>query len=70
MLAAGANFGQTINFRTSQVKLQSLWKLSNPQITDLGNEFFLVNFDSDEEYESALLEGPWTILGSYHLVQP
>lgn len=70
MLAAGANFGQTIDFRTSQVKLQSLWKLSNPQITDLGNEFFLVNFDSDEEYESALLEGPWTILGSYHLVQP
>lgn len=40
------------------------------KILDMATDFFLVNLNSDESFEKILFEGPWTILGSYLLIQP
>ncbi|KAE8697954.1 hypothetical protein F3Y22_tig00110607pilonHSYRG00166 [Hibiscus syriacus] len=43
----------------------SMWR----SIIDLENDYFLVKFESEQDYIHVLMEGPWTIFGSYLTVQ-
>ncbi|KAG8645983.1 hypothetical protein MANES_10G109706v8 [Manihot esculenta] len=49
--------------------LQALWNTADVKFIALGNGCFLVNFSREEDYQKDLLDGPWTIIGSYLLVQ-
>ncbi|KAK9086385.1 hypothetical protein Syun_028779 [Stephania yunnanensis] len=63
--------GKLISFRTLSSKLHAMWSPEgNMKITDAENGYYMVRFDSSEDCHKALLEGPWTILGHYLLVQP
>ncbi|KAL4324878.1 hypothetical protein GQ457_11G030110 [Hibiscus cannabinus] len=44
--------------------------LSEIQLIDLDNEYYLVRFADTCDYTRALTDGPWTIYGSYLIVQP
>ncbi|KAI9076020.1 hypothetical protein K1719_042036 [Acacia pycnantha] len=47
-------------------KLRQLWeRKGNIDIFDLENDFYLVNFQSMEDYMGALTGGPWVILDAY-----
>ncbi|CAN1841226.1 hypothetical protein LINPERHAP1_LOCUS36401, partial [Linum perenne] len=44
-------------------RLESLWaRAGRIQVSDLANNFYLVRFSADEDYQRALFEGPWKIL--------
>ncbi|KAA3474250.1 GroES-like zinc-binding alcohol dehydrogenase family protein [Gossypium australe] len=59
--------------RTMIVKLLG-WKISYfamvNKLLDLENDYFSVNFQTNEEYLEALASGPWTIFGHYLPVRP
>lgn len=57
--------GCKIGFLALQSRLQNLWKKASFKLLDLGNDFFLVNFSNQVDFQTAILEGPWVILGSY-----
>ena len=38
-------------------------------VTDLGNEFFLVKFESEEDYDHVLFDGPWMVADQYITVR-
>ncbi|KAK9112248.1 hypothetical protein Scep_019767 [Stephania cephalantha] len=62
---------RTVSFRTMADRLKNM---RNPtgrmMVTNAENGYFMVRFDLMDDCLSALLEGPWTILGHYLLVQP
>lgn len=39
------------------------------QVTDMGQDFYLVRFTKQEYYVHALVEGPWKIADNYLIVQ-
>ncbi|CAN1841227.1 hypothetical protein LINPERHAP1_LOCUS36401, partial [Linum perenne] len=50
-------------------RLESLWaRAGRIQVSDLANNFYLVRFSADEDYQRALFEGPWKILDYYFSV--
>lgn len=62
--------GKNVGLRYMSNKLQNLWaKLGAFQVMDMNNNFFLVWFAEDGDYEHALYEGPWRVLDHYYLVQ-
>lgn len=36
---------------------------------DVGNDFYVLRFTNELDYETALFEGPWIVLGHYLTVQ-
>ncbi|CAN1188819.1 hypothetical protein LINPERHAP2_LOCUS39561 [Linum perenne] len=47
-------------------RLEQLWaKAGHIQVSDLSNEFFLVRFSSADDYQRAMLNGPWKIFDYY-----
>ncbi|KAG7599606.1 Endonuclease/exonuclease/phosphatase superfamily [Arabidopsis suecica] len=52
---------------------RKLWELWNPSgsmsVIDLPRQFFMVRFELEEEYLSALTGGPWRAFGSHLMVQ-
>ncbi|KAJ9159606.1 hypothetical protein P3X46_025103 [Hevea brasiliensis] len=62
--------GRKVGYRALCNKVQSLWNRGSSKVLDLGNDWFLVQFSSNLYYQSALLDGPWTMLGSYLIVKP
>lgn len=47
-----------------------MWRTqSEPMLIDLGNNFYIVKVYMREEYERALLDGPWLIGDNYPHVQ-
>ncbi|KAK2981990.1 hypothetical protein RJ640_007582 [Escallonia rubra] len=62
--------GRTVGFRLLYQRMKSLWKLRGDfEAVDLGNDFYVVRFQTREDYAHVLLDGPWVILGHYLTVQ-
>ncbi|XP_010425860.1 PREDICTED: uncharacterized protein LOC104710904 [Camelina sativa] len=62
--------GRSVPVAVLHRRLRELWKPSREMfVMDLPHQFFMVWFESEEDYMAALTGGPWTIFGSYLLVQ-
>ncbi|KAK3007876.1 hypothetical protein RJ639_014798 [Escallonia herrerae] len=62
--------GRSKGFKLFYQRMTILWKLKGElEAVDLGQEFYVVRFQSCEDYLRVLLEGPWIILGHYLTVQ-
>ncbi|GMI87522.1 hypothetical protein like AT2G01050 [Hibiscus trionum] len=62
---------RSISYRVLWNHIQSLWQpLGRFQLVDLDNEYFKVKFEKEDDYTKVLIDGPWTIFGSYLTVQP
>ncbi|KAL4281384.1 hypothetical protein GQ457_03G041560 [Hibiscus cannabinus] len=63
--------GKSIGYRALLNRVKSLW---NPKgdmcIIDLDNDYYLVRYAIEEDFQKVLSEGPWVIYGSYLTVQP
>ncbi|KAJ8764577.1 hypothetical protein K2173_006449 [Erythroxylum novogranatense] len=51
-------------------KLEGIWNMTGAKVLEVDNRYFMVDFALESAYLGALLEGPWTIMGSYLQVQP
>ncbi|XP_039054112.1 uncharacterized protein LOC120196354 [Hibiscus syriacus] len=52
-------------------RIKSLWNQRGEiNLIDLDNEYYLVRFAIEDDYNNVLLGGPWVIYGSYLTVQP
>ncbi|KAK5825759.1 hypothetical protein PVK06_020624 [Gossypium arboreum] len=62
--------GLNISYSMLQNRIQSQWKLSQQfHLMDMKNGYFLVKFQSHVDYDKALTQGPWIVLGQYFIVQ-
>ncbi|KAE8723708.1 hypothetical protein F3Y22_tig00011824pilonHSYRG00027 [Hibiscus syriacus] len=60
-----------IGYKTMLSRVLTLWKpKGDVQLVDMDNNYYLAKFTLEEDYIKALIEGPWTIYGSYLMVQP
>ncbi|MBA0872939.1 hypothetical protein Goshw_023771 [Gossypium schwendimanii] len=58
--------GQKIAFNALLSKVMMLWNSKHPfQLIDLENDYYLVCFNDEEDYNNVLTSGPWVILGQY-----
>ncbi|KAJ4833493.1 hypothetical protein Tsubulata_006664 [Turnera subulata] len=58
--------GKRMSFRFMERKLRELWSVAGQvYVTDIGNDFFLARFTSEEDYKRALCEGPWMFADHY-----
>ncbi|KAL4296305.1 hypothetical protein GQ457_12G031070 [Hibiscus cannabinus] len=63
--------GKAIGFGALLNRLHALWRPTGEiQLIDLDNDYYLVRFADSSDYTRALTDGPWTIYGSYLIVQP
>jgi len=62
--------GRSVPIAVLSKKLRELWKpIGAMHVVDLPRQYFMVRFESEEEYLTALTGGPWRVFGSYLLVQ-
>ncbi|CAL9223761.1 unnamed protein product, partial [Arabidopsis halleri] len=62
--------GRHVSVSVLSRRLREMWKPTKAMyIMDLPRQFFMIRFESDEEYMAALTGGPWRVFGSYLLVQ-
>lgn len=62
--------GKRLGYNFMVRRLSQLWKLKSPfMVTDLGNEFFLVKFESEEDSDHVLFDGPWMVADQYITVR-
>lgn len=62
--------GRSVSIVAMTKKLRELWKQKEAMyVMDLPRQFFMVRFESEEEYMGVLSGGPWRVFGSYLLVQ-
>ncbi|KAI9076617.1 hypothetical protein K1719_041382 [Acacia pycnantha] len=58
--------GRQISYGFMVKKLRFLWaKKGDIDVFDMENEFYLVNFQHNEDYMEALVGGPWVIADAY-----
>ncbi|MBA0607178.1 hypothetical protein Godav_019520 [Gossypium davidsonii] len=58
--------GRTIGYRALLNRIQSLWKpIGSFQVIDIENDYFLVKFSMNQDYNKALTEGHWVVYGNY-----
>ncbi|KAL4377614.1 hypothetical protein GQ457_02G023990 [Hibiscus cannabinus] len=63
--------GKSIGYRALLNRVKSLWNPNGDMcIIDLDNDYYLVRFAIEEDFQKVLSEGPWVIYGSYLTVQP
>ncbi|KAI9080558.1 hypothetical protein K1719_037524 [Acacia pycnantha] len=63
--------GRKIGYRLLRSQFQKIWKpASQIKLIDLHDDYFLVRFHDDLDYQNSLLTGPWVIFGHYLAVQP
>ncbi|KAL4378167.1 hypothetical protein GQ457_02G023520 [Hibiscus cannabinus] len=52
-------------------RMHALWKPRRDlQLVDMTNNYYLLRFEDEPDYADVLVDGPWTIYGSYLTVQP
>ncbi|CAN1335310.1 hypothetical protein LINPERPRIM_LOCUS36697, partial [Linum perenne] len=57
---------KSFTFPVIKRRLESLWARSGRiQVSDMANNFFLVRFSEDDDYQRALFDGPWKIADYY-----
>ncbi|XP_022569820.1 uncharacterized protein LOC111212545 [Brassica napus] len=62
--------GRNVPILSLTRKLKELWKPKGSMyVMDLPRQFFMVRFEKEEEYMTALADGPWRAFGSYLMVQ-
>lgn len=62
--------GKRVNFRALEHKLNREWaRVGLIQIIDMSRGYYAVRFGAIEDYNHALMEGPWMIADHYILVQ-
>ncbi|EOA18505.1 hypothetical protein CARUB_v10007057mg, partial [Capsella rubella] len=62
--------GRNITIAVLSRRLRDMWNPSRDMfVLDLPRQFFMVRFESEEEYMAALTGGPWKIFGSYLMAQ-
>jgi hypothetical protein len=62
--------GKSLGFHTMKDRLQCLWKLTGGfEIMDIGNGFFMVEFDLEADRSTVVEGGPWMIFDHYLTVQ-
>ncbi|KAH1091033.1 hypothetical protein J1N35_018290 [Gossypium stocksii] len=58
--------GWNIGYGVLHNCISSLWKPSQPfRLMDIDNRHYLVQFQSREDYDLALTQGPWIVFGHY-----
>ncbi|KAK5785849.1 hypothetical protein PVK06_040470 [Gossypium arboreum] len=63
--------GRNLGITTLHNKLYGIWKLFKPfQLMDIENGYFLAKFQSTNDYDKILSQGPWVIFGYYLTIQP
>lgn len=63
--------GGKIGFNALLNKLPLIWSPNGKfQLMDLENDFYLISFQEEDDYNYALIEGPWTIFKKYLSVRP
>lgn len=62
--------GRSIGYQYLYKRIQAMWRMhSEPMLIDLSNNYFIFKLYKREEYESALLDGPWMIGDNFLHVQ-
>ncbi|XP_028751595.1 uncharacterized protein LOC114711371 [Neltuma alba] len=62
--------GKRLGLNRMEQRIQKMWARSGVvSVVDLSNDFFVVNFSTMDDYELALLGGPWMISDSYLTVR-
>ncbi|CAA7018342.1 unnamed protein product [Microthlaspi erraticum] len=62
--------GRKVAMAVLRKRLRELWKPTEAMyVMDLPRNFFMVHFESEEEYLAALTGGPWRDFGSYLMVK-
>ncbi|KAL8161183.1 hypothetical protein V2J09_012672 [Rumex salicifolius] len=62
--------GRRVALTALDRRLRDLWEpRAGIWVVDLPRQFFMIRFDSEEDYHVALTGGPWKVFGSYLLVQ-
>ncbi|KAK5785077.1 hypothetical protein PVK06_039622 [Gossypium arboreum] len=63
--------GRNLAYSILHNQIFSLWKPSHSfYLMDIENDYFLVKFQSKEDYEMVLTQGLWIVFGQYRTVQP
>lgn len=63
--------GRSIGYRVLHGRILTLWQPRGTFVlTDLENGYYMVRFDSSDDYLKVLSGGPWVIFGHYLMVQP
>lgn len=63
-------WGRKIGYNFLQKKLQNMWRpKAFMDLVALENDYFLVRFHSNDDFEFARDQGPWTILDHYLVVK-
>ncbi|OMO55430.1 hypothetical protein COLO4_35995 [Corchorus olitorius] len=63
-------FGKKVGFKFLVFKLEQIWKIKNPPaVIYLGEDFFLLKFHNEDDYNYVLKEGPWFIAGHFLTVR-
>ncbi|KAK9040467.1 hypothetical protein V6N11_015622 [Hibiscus sabdariffa] len=58
--------GCRIGYNTLRTKIYELWKPSQPiKLMDIENDYFLVSFRTQFDYERILSSGPWTVANKH-----
>lgn len=62
--------GKNLGFNVMKSRLGGVWKLAGDlDIMDVGNGFYMVMFDSDEDRNKVISGGPWMIFDHYLTVR-
>ncbi|KAK5776932.1 hypothetical protein PVK06_044897 [Gossypium arboreum] len=63
--------GRNLGITTLHNRLYGIWRPSKPfQLMDIENGYFIAKFQSTDDYDKILSQGPWVIFGHYLTVQP
>lgn len=55
-------FGRTVGYQFLSQRVRELWKPSNRlDLVDLGHDYFLAHFESNDDLDHVLKNGPWFI---------
>ena len=62
--------GRQLGYRALQTKLAGIWRPTGRwNLIDIGHSFFIVRFDLPQDYQHALMDGPWFVGDHYLHVQ-
>ncbi|KAF2292194.1 hypothetical protein GH714_015771 [Hevea brasiliensis] len=63
-------WGKKPGFCALSNRVKFYWNRGLTRVHNIENNHYLVQFSSEEDYQSALLDRPWTLFSSYLIVQP
>ena len=62
--------GRSLGYRALQTRLAGIWRpTSTMHLIDIGYGYFIMQFDHVQDYQHALMDGPWFVGDQYLHVQ-